>query len=175
MIFNNCKHFFFIKGNSNSLTTLDVQPGFVGMRSFIPVIIFPMVAIHTFSGNLYWIILWLEWLCERSTTIHCNSLIDSTICESFENPNNDTKFNLVNSETHVLETNHLSDNQILTNIFVSLTLISSFSVIPFYMFSIWYKHQIIAWSVYAPKLLYLCFHSGILLVVYGIMAALYFR
>ena len=43
---------YFYFGNSNSLATIDVGAGYVGMVSYNPAIISVLLAIHTFSGPI---------------------------------------------------------------------------------------------------------------------------
>ena len=43
---------YFYFGNSNSLATIDVGAGYVGMVSYSPAIISVLLAIHTFSGPI---------------------------------------------------------------------------------------------------------------------------
>ncbi|XP_076035855.1 GPI ethanolamine phosphate transferase 2, catalytic subunit-like isoform X2 [Oratosquilla oratoria] len=57
---------FFYQGNSNSLTTVDVSTGFIGMESYQPVFHGLLITIHTFGG------LFLTYLCHLQTMSQLN-------------------------------------------------------------------------------------------------------
>ena len=48
------KSSFFIQGNSNSLATIDISAGYVGLEEYVPFIVGPLTFLSTYCGPLLW-------------------------------------------------------------------------------------------------------------------------
>ncbi|XP_074640189.1 GPI ethanolamine phosphate transferase 2, catalytic subunit-like [Tubulanus polymorphus] len=56
---------FFQQGNSNSISTVDVSAGYVGLSGYNPVIIGILMAISTFIGPLFWMTSFIKLLVSK--------------------------------------------------------------------------------------------------------------
>jgi len=50
------------QGNSNSLATIDIGAGYVGLSNYHPVIIGILMFVSTYSGPIYWLLALQEQL-----------------------------------------------------------------------------------------------------------------
>ena len=49
-------HIFAVQGNSNSIASVDVSAGYIGLEDYQPVLIGLLMALHTYSGPILWIL-----------------------------------------------------------------------------------------------------------------------
>ncbi|XP_013405157.1 GPI ethanolamine phosphate transferase 2 [Lingula anatina] len=56
---------FFYQGNSNSITTVDVSAGYVGLDGYSPVLIGTLMCAATYAGPVFWFLALLVKLTER--------------------------------------------------------------------------------------------------------------
>ncbi|XP_064624734.1 GPI ethanolamine phosphate transferase 2-like [Lineus longissimus] len=56
---------FYFQGNSNSLATVDVSAGYVGLDSYNPGIIGMLMAIATYASPVFWLVGLISVLCEK--------------------------------------------------------------------------------------------------------------
>ncbi len=44
------------QGNSNSIATVDVSAGYVGLENYLPPVIGLLMAVSTYAGPIYWLL-----------------------------------------------------------------------------------------------------------------------
>ena len=45
-----------MQGNSNSLSTVDIAAGYVGLENYRPVLIGLLMCLNTYAGPIYWLL-----------------------------------------------------------------------------------------------------------------------
>lgn len=128
------KEFFFYQGNSNSLASIDLNAGYIGLKKFNIFAVGILLTINTFSGPILSMLLLIYNLydCEeapitRSTDFAKQRLHANQMCQK--------KDNLINM----------------------LYILSILFAIPFTFYSfcvIAFRHHIFIWTVFSPKLMY---------------------
>lgn len=58
--------FFSFQGNSNSLSTVDISAGYIGLEDYQPILIGLLMAVVTYVGPVYWIISLLVHLAKQA-------------------------------------------------------------------------------------------------------------
>ncbi|XP_071117625.1 GPI ethanolamine phosphate transferase 2-like [Haliotis cracherodii] len=53
---------FFFQGNSNSLTTVDVAAGYVGLHDYHPLLIGLLMCLSTYAGPIFWMVSLLKYI-----------------------------------------------------------------------------------------------------------------
>jgi len=61
---------FFYTGNSNSISTIDVSAGYIGLNSYIPVMVAVQIHIYTYMGPICFIIGWFHSLPIHDEKFH---------------------------------------------------------------------------------------------------------
>ncbi|XP_067141629.1 GPI ethanolamine phosphate transferase 2 [Centruroides vittatus] len=62
---------FFYQGNSNSLSTIDVSAGYLGISSYHPVLVGILIASNTYSGIVFWLLMLVFRIHQRLALLKC--------------------------------------------------------------------------------------------------------
>jgi len=66
---------YFLQGNSNSLSSIDISAGYVGVGSYQPVLIGMLMAVNTYAGPIYWHVSLLAHLASNTQSHRLSSCI----------------------------------------------------------------------------------------------------
>lgn len=145
--------FYFFQGNSNSLTTIDLNPGYIGLSSYNPFIVGSLITLNTYSApiNAYLYLMWHMFATQKNTL-----------------PMRQEKEQITNVE--LLESTE-EDLYLVVSLFTATTIMP---ISVYWCFLLCFRYHLFIYSVFAPKAFYECFH---LLVFYlnFIVTNLYFR
>lgn len=139
------KCFFFYQGNSNSLASIDLNAGYVGLRHFHAIPVTILLTINTYSGPILSYLLLLYHELDASEV---------------EPPATETK-RAHNSST--------SERKYTTNIPNILLILSVLIALPFTVYCIvviLFRNHLFVWTVFSPKLLYEVFHLILMSVLF---------
>uniref|UniRef100_A0A182RE55 GPI ethanolamine phosphate transferase 2 C-terminal domain-containing protein n=1 Tax=Anopheles funestus TaxID=62324 RepID=A0A182RE55_ANOFN len=128
------KTFYFYQGNSNSLATIDLNAGYVGLNNFDMVRVGLFLTLHTFSGPILSFLLLLHHI--------------------FSDNERDVK------QQHRSETSSNVRERILTLINVLITVPVSF----FLAVATVLRDHIFVWTVFSPKIIYEYFTVWLVLI-----------
>lgn len=140
-----CKMFYFFQGNSNSLATIDLNPGFIGLSYYNPLFVGIMVTINTYFADIFGFLYLMLELFQKQDKAY---IFEVTANGSEKNSYN---FALI-----------LMASIKLLTISIYLILMISF------------RHHLFIFTVFSPKLLYE-FFSMILFYCKFSMINLYFH
>lgn len=128
------KQFFFYQGNSNSLATIDLNAGYIGLQSFDFASVGILLTINTFSGPI------LSMLLLAYNVYQCRSdapnIYRSARCTSAIEP--------VSSELH--------------HVLQVIPVLCGFPFVVYTVCALAFRSHIFVWSVFSPKLLYEFYH-----------------
>lgn len=140
------------QGNSNNLASIDLNPGYIGLTSYNPLIVGPLITINTFCApiNAYLYLMWHMLSSQRN--------------------------NLQNHQEREIITN-VQLFQSTEDLYVVYSLFTVSITIPitvYWCLLVGFRYHLFIYSVFAPKAVYECFH---LLVFYlsFILTNLYFK
>lgn len=146
---------FIFKGNSNSLATIDITAGYVGLESYQPIIIGLFLIINTYSAP---IISYLTLLCIVAAN---NQKKKSWVGRLFE---------ISKVMRFVI---HFCEQLLCFRLYQRFLSVSSMyiasRITPITLYTIIIsiqRYHLFIWTVFAPKLLYECMHS---VVMYSIV------
>lgn len=132
------KEFFFYQGNSNSLASVDLNAGYIGLKKFNIFAVGILLTINTFSGPIL------------SILSLAYNLYD---CQEYQQSGNPRNANQQNN-------GNLNNMLYILGILIVLPFtFYSFCVIAF-------RHHIFVWTVFSPKLMYEFYQLGILTVLW---------
>ncbi|XP_076360999.1 phosphatidylinositol glycan anchor biosynthesis class G [Tachypleus tridentatus] len=117
---------FFFQGNSNSLSTIDVSSGYVGLTSYNPILVGTLMVCNTYSTFLLWFLKLNSRLFQ---------LLDAT-----------GKFDKEQENIPLVETIIESSGLLLCVRFVTVSVYLGLLLIQ--------RHHLFVWTVFSPKLLY---------------------
>lgn len=139
------RQFFFYQGNSNSLASIDLNAGYIGLRSFDFVSVGILLTINTFSGPI------LSILLLAYNVYQCQSDTKKQFYKTYQGDRREA-----NSHPETSELNYI------------LQVIPILFAFPFAMYTICvlaFRNHIFVWTVFSPKLLYefyqLCLMVGL--------------
>ena len=137
---------FFTQGNSNSLNTVQISSGFVGVNHYSAPLVGSLIFIATYSSNLFWFLFLLKHLA--------NAKLKQLILNS------------VGSRSIALSNQSKSEIEKLTsdafNRLVNLRLVCLLFITFVYTLSSYLqRHHLFVWSVFAPKLIYQLFNYAL--------------
>uniref|UniRef100_A0A1I8P023 GPI ethanolamine phosphate transferase 2 C-terminal domain-containing protein n=1 Tax=Stomoxys calcitrans TaxID=35570 RepID=A0A1I8P023_STOCA len=142
--------YYFFQGNSNSLSTIDLNPGYVGLSSYNPLVAGSFITLNTYSAPII-SFLYLMWhmFTTRKTCLPTNQQNSNG---SFLNSKDD-------------------DLYLVISLFAAATVMP---VAVYWLLLVGFRHHLFIYSVFAPKAFYECFN---ILVFYlnFILTNLYFR
>ncbi|XP_065365979.1 GPI ethanolamine phosphate transferase 2 isoform X2 [Calliphora vicina] len=145
--------FYFFQGNSNSLSTIDLNPGYIGLSSYNPFIVGFLITINTFCApiNAFLYLMWHMFATQRNML-----------------PVRQEKEQISNMQ--LLESTE-EDLHLVYSLFAATTIMP---VAVYWCLLVGFRNHLFIYSVFAPKAFYECFH---LLVFYinFIVTNLYFR
>lgn len=140
------RQFFFYQGNSNSLASIDLNAGYIGLQSFDFVSVGILLTINTFSGPI------LSILLLAYNIYQCQS--DAT------NQSHKTYRRGAAIDGITSELNHV------------LRIIPVLFGFPFAVYSICalaFRNHIFVWTVFSPKLLYEFYHLCLMVVLWFLL------
>ncbi|XP_073812844.1 phosphatidylinositol glycan anchor biosynthesis class G [Musca autumnalis] len=145
--------FYFFQGNSNSLSTIDINPGYIGLSSFNPIIVGAMITFNTYCApiNAFLYLMWHMFVTQKSSL-----------------PLRQEKEQVSNAQ--LLESTE-EDLYLVISLFTATTVMP---VAVYWLLLMGFRYHLFIYSVFAPKAFYECFH---ILVFYlnFIVTNLYFR
>lgn len=127
------KEFFFYQGNSNSLATIDLHAGYVGLKEFNLFIVGIFLTLSTYSGPILTFLVFMYNLYDFNDPQEQHSHLS----------NNDRNHRTV-KRTVVTKEN-------------ALYLLAILFALPFVLYTYFillFRQHIFIWSVFAPKLIY---------------------
>lgn len=138
------RQFFFYQGNSNSLATIDLNAGYIGLQSFNIVSVGILLTINTFSGPILSILLlaYNNYQCQ-------NDAMQETY-----------RFERQDAAAHDKELNKL------------LQIIPILFGFPFAVYTICalaFRSHIFVWTVFSPKLLYEFYHLCLMVCLWFLL------
>lgn len=145
--FNFAQAAFFNQGNSNSFSSIDVMPAFFGQTTYNIFLSIPLVAIATYSTQIYWLTKLFQRIQDDKTT---------SITES--------QAQLITTRDSAESSVKLIRNSIVMRNFLSQS---------YYMFvCMWLRNHLFIWSVLSPKLIYQFVTSGVVLTCVLVISSL---
>lgn len=171
---------FYQIGNTNSLSTVNVNPCFIGVNSYIPVCCTLFMLISVYSTYVYWIIMFFVRL--QQDLMPVNGAGKSSR-ESMDSESQATTEEM--DSTAVDETQHFIDNLIARKNPIVLNYCTFYSIINCFMMirllvmtmnmtvTFLLRDHLFIWSVICPKLLYEIILSAMSLLVVIIMSIIF--
>ncbi|XP_023308547.2 GPI ethanolamine phosphate transferase 2 isoform X1 [Lucilia cuprina] len=145
--------FYFFQGNSNSLTTIDINPGYIGLKSYNPFVVGVFITLNTYCApiNTFLYLIWHMFATQRNLL-----------------PIRQEKEQISNMQ--LLESTE-EDLHLVYSLYTATTVMP---VAVYWCILVGFRYHLFIYSVFAPKAFYECFH---LLVFYlnFILTNLYFR
>ncbi|XP_052774219.1 GPI ethanolamine phosphate transferase 2-like isoform X2 [Mya arenaria] len=136
---------FFQQGNSNSLSTVDVSAGYVGLAGYQSTVVGVLLFCSTYAGPGFWLIALVKYHLELGQTQTTDKADTDTINHQYPSPT--PRFALLTS-VHSLLTERL-----VTLLFYCVVVSSQ-------------RYHLFVWTVFSPKLLY----EGMLTLVFVVFA-----
>lgn len=146
-------HFFTFQGNSNSLSTIDLNPGYIGLSSYNAFLVGSLITFNTFNAPIN-AFLYLMW--------HMFATQQKSLPMRQEKEQVTAQLLLESTE---------EDLYLVISLFTAITVVP---VAVYWLLLVGFRHHLFIYSVFAPKAFYECFH---ILVFYlnFIITNLYFR
>ncbi|CAH1774450.1 unnamed protein product [Owenia fusiformis] len=126
---------FFYQGNSNSISTVDVSAGYVGLDSYSPSVIGVLMGVSTYAGPLFWM---LALLC--------------------------TQTSLSQDKSQKCTQNYNSPHDYLV-IGLTLTMCRTMTLCVFTVLATLQRYHLFVWTVFSPKLLYEAMFTLVIVLV----------
>ncbi|XP_076075722.1 GPI ethanolamine phosphate transferase 2, catalytic subunit-like [Mytilus galloprovincialis] len=117
---------FFYQGNSNSISTVDVSAGYIGLHDYQPIIVGCLLTLSSYGGIIFWML----------------SLLKLIYWKSHQDKDKDNKSTIRRVKNSLLECVHV------VCLFRALPL-SVYTVLVTFM-----RYHLFVWTVFSPKLLY---------------------
>ncbi|XP_017049652.1 GPI ethanolamine phosphate transferase 2 isoform X2 [Drosophila ficusphila] len=137
--------FFFYQGNSNSLSTIDLTPGYIGQTSYNPVIVGLFVTLNTYSAEIH-AFLYLVVHTLRSDLRSVGIM-------------------------HLQPPYSIAADSLIAPLYAALIMLPA----AFYLFLlVGFRYHLFIYSVFSPKVLYDCYTVLVFYLVF-IVTSLYFR
>lgn len=143
------KEFFFYQGNSNSLASIDLNAGYIGLQSFDFVSVGILLTMNTFSGPI------LSMLLFAYNIYQCQG----------DTPKKTPKSHQVEQRDAATSKNGCELNK-------ALQIIPVLFGFPFTVYTICalaFRNHIFVWTVFSPKLLYEFYHLCLMVILWFLL------
>lgn len=127
-----CKMFYFFQGNSNSLATIDLNPGFIGLTNYNPVFVGIMITVNTYFADIYGFFYLLAEVHQENGKIN----ISKETNESYN---------------CVLKKNNFS------MVTIKMSTLKLLSTSAYMILMTYFRNHLFIYTVFSPKILYECF------------------
>ncbi|XP_055838757.1 GPI ethanolamine phosphate transferase 2 isoform X2 [Episyrphus balteatus] len=127
-----CKMFYFFQGNSNSLATIDLNPGFIGLSHYNPLFVGIMVTANTYFADIFGFLYLILDIYQKQDEVSISKETNEFVNDVSERNN----YNLV---TTIMATIKL----LTTSVYLILMIA--------------FRHHLFIFTVFSPKVLYECF------------------
>ncbi|CAC5374469.1 PIGG [Mytilus coruscus] len=117
---------FFYQGNSNSISTVDVSAGYIGLHDYQPIIVGCLLTVSSYGGIIFWML----------------SLLKLMYWKNHQSKDKDNKSTIRRLKNSLIECVHV------VCLFRALPL-SVYTVLVTFM-----RYHLFVWTVFSPKLLY---------------------
>ena len=168
---------FALQGNSNSISTVDVSAGYIGLEDYQPVVIGILMALSTYSGPIFWTISLIKTLIE----IRCLHARDKKASlEEVTNPIKSSQHPDKKSSKimNVHRSNKEDEGQkrelssgILEICFV-LVLTRALPLAVYTVLVSGQRYHLFVWTVFSPKLLYEGMHTLVVSILVLVLLAI---
>lgn len=128
---------FFQQGNSNSISTVDVSAGYVGLQDYQPVLVGVLLFCSTYSGPVYWLIALVKYI-----------LLLKMNMEGLEKRNEDNR--LKDGDKSACNTTKTA----LQDSIQALTIERLATLLLYCVVVTSQRYHLFVWTVFSPKLLY---------------------
>ncbi|XP_055917156.1 GPI ethanolamine phosphate transferase 2 isoform X2 [Eupeodes corollae] len=143
-----CRMFYFYQGNSNSLATIDLNPGYIGLSHYNPLFVGIMVTLNTYFAEIFGFLYLMLEIFQKQDEISISK-------ETNEFANYATEKNNYN---------------LVTTIMAAVKLLTT---CVYLILMVGFRHHLFIFTVFSPKVLYECF-SILLFYLNVSMTNLYF-
>lgn len=140
------KQFFFYQGNSNSLASIDINAGYIGLQSFDFVTVAILLTINTFSGPI------LSILLLAYNIYQCQSDATKQSHKTYRNERRETAIDRETCE--------------LNDVLPIIPILFAFPFVVYAICALAFRNHIFVWTVFSPKLLYEFYHLCLMVTLW---------
>lgn len=152
------------QGNSNSLSTIDVSVGFIGLEDYQLIFGSLLVLLSTYSGPIFWIIALLQIVAECSET-NCESNLHDEFSKSVEKKTKGQEAMPLDHQNYLETTVRKKFSRDILEVCFVLVLTRTLPLAVYTVMVCAQRYHLFVWTVFSPKLLYEGLHTMVVSTV----------